>query len=143
MHLSSGVFAACFALLLRLPPLVGGAATNTTRTIVTPGNSYALAESYQFDSRDGWEPVIVTNLRYKYRRSPAPGVTSAIAPGKNTSSALKRPSSTNTEHFYTKNVFRSVGASLAELTKSIFAIGKAEPVTITWFDALCSPTTCA
>ncbi|KAG8218751.1 hypothetical protein J3R82DRAFT_4424, partial [Butyriboletus roseoflavus] len=132
MFFSPGALLACFS-LLRLPPLVDAAATNTTRTIVTPGNSHSLPESYQFDSRDGWEPVIVTNLRYKYRRSPTPGMTSATTPGKNSSNALKRPPSTNTEHSPT-SVFRSVRKSLAELTKGIIASGTAEPVTITWFE---------
>lgn len=132
MHFTLGVLAAFLSLLTRLPPLVGGAATNTTRLIA----SHSLPGSYQFDSRDGWDSVIVTNLRYKYRRSPAPflGVTSEATLGKNTSSALKRPSSTNTERPSIKNVFRSVGKSIAELTKSIIAIGEPEPVTITWFD---------
>ena len=134
MHFSPGVLATCIALLL--PPLVGGAATNTTRTTVTPGNSHSLTESYQFDPRDGWESVIVTNLRYKYRRSSTPflGMPSATPSGKNSSSALKRPPSTNTQHSSTKNVFRSVGESLAEFTKGIIAIGKPEDVIITWFD---------
>lgn len=134
MYFYPGVLAASFVLLLRLPPPVGGAATNTTRTTVTPGNSHSLPESYQFDSRDGWESVIVTNLRYKYRRSHIPGMTSATIPGTNSNSALKRPSSTHTEHSSKKSVFRSVKESLAELTKDIIASGKPEPVTITWFD---------
>lgn len=119
-------------LLLRLPPLVGGAATNTTRSIV----SHSLPESYQFDSRDGWHSVTVTNLRYKYRRSPAPppGTTSEATSGRNPSNALQRPSSPDPEHSSIKSVFRSVRRSLAELTKSIVAIGEPEPVTITWFD---------
>jgi hypothetical protein len=134
MHFPPSVLATCFALFL--PPLVGGAATDTTRTRVTPGNSHSLTESYQFDPRDGWESVMVTNLRYKYRRSSTPflGMTSATLPDKNSRSALKRPSSTNTQHSSMKNVFRSVGESLAEFTKGISAIGKAEDVIITWFD---------
>ena len=134
MNFSPGVLATCFALFLL--PLVGGAATNTTRTRVTPGNSHSLTESYQFDPRDGWESVMVTDLRYKYRRSSTPflGMTSATTSGKDSSSALKRPSSTNTQHSSTKNVFRSVGESLAKFTKGIIAIGKAEDVIITWFD---------
>jgi len=130
MHFSRGVLAACFALL---PPLVGGAATNTTRTRVTSGNYHSLTESYQFDPRDGWESVMVTNLRYKYRRS-STGMTSTATPVKNSSSALKRPSSTSTQHSSAKSIFRSVGESLAELTKGIIATGKAEDVIITWFD---------
>ncbi|KAN0097348.1 hypothetical protein V8E55_001794 [Tylopilus felleus] len=130
---SLGVLAAVFTLFL--PPLVGGAATNTTRTIVTPGNSHSLPETYQFDPRDGWESVIVTNMRYKYRRSSTPfrGTTSTAAPGKNSSSPLKRPSSTKPQHSTTKNVFRSVGASIVEFTKGIIGIGKAEEVVITWY----------
>lgn len=141
MYVSSGVLAACLALLLRLP-LVGGAATNTTRTVTTPGSSHSLPESYQFNSRDGWESVIVTNLRYKYRRSHTPGMSSATAPGSNSSSALRRPSSTNTEHSSTKSVFRSVKESLAELTKHIVATSKAEAVTITWFDTFVCQRSC-
>ncbi|KAF8138587.1 expansin family protein [Boletus edulis] len=115
MYFSPSILAASFSLLL--PPLVGGAAANTTRSTVAPGNSHSLPESYQFDPRDGWESVIVTNLRYKYRRS-----------------ALKRPTPrTTTRHSSTKSVFRSVGESLAELTKGIIAIGKPEDVTITWY----------
>ncbi|KAG6378830.1 hypothetical protein JVT61DRAFT_13110 [Boletus reticuloceps] len=137
MYFSPSILAASFSLLL--PPLVGGAAANTTRSTVTPGNSHSLPEPYQFDPRDGWESVIVTNLRYKYRRSstPFPGMTSATTPDTNSSSALKRPTPrTNTRHSSTKSVFRSVGESLAELTKGIIAIGKPEDVTITWFDTL-------
>lgn len=133
MYFSPGALVACFS-LLKLP-LVGGAATNTTRAIVSPGSSHSLSESYQFDARDGWESVIVTNLRYKYRRAPTPGMTSATTPGKNSTSALKRPASTNTEHSST-SIFRSIRKSLAELTKSIIPSGEAEPVTITWFDTL-------
>ncbi|KAF8558873.1 hypothetical protein OG21DRAFT_1574943 [Imleria badia] len=91
---------------------------NTSRTVVTPVNSHSLTESYQFDPRDGWESVMVTNLRYKYRRSPTPfpGMTSATTSAINSGSALKRPSSTNSQRSSTKSVFRSAGESLTEYT---------------------------
>lgn len=133
MHFSLGILAVPFTLLL--PPLVGGAATNTSR-IAMPGNSHSLTESYQFDPRDGWESVMVTDLRYKYRRSPTPfpGTASATTSGKNLGSALKRPLSTNPQRSSTKSVFRSIGESLTEFTKGIIGMGKAEDVIITWFD---------
>lgn len=133
MHFSQSVLTALFSLLL--PPLVGGAATNTTRTVVTPGNSHSLAESYQFNPRDGWQSVIVTNLRYKYRRSFTPFAGSVTTPGKNSSSALKRPPSTNPRHTSPKSVLRSVGESITEFAKGLFGVGKAEPVIITWYAA--------
>ncbi|KAG9317568.1 hypothetical protein JVU11DRAFT_1776 [Chiua virens] len=134
MYFSPGVFTAYLILFGGVPPLVGAAATNTTRTTVSP--SHSLPESYQFDPRDGWESVIVTNLRYKYRRSPASslGTSFATAPNKTSSSVLKRPSRPSTDHASRKSFLRSVRESLAELTKNIIASGEPEPVTLTWSD---------
>ncbi|KAF9226455.1 hypothetical protein BS17DRAFT_748180 [Gyrodon lividus] len=105
---------------------------NTTRTTVTPDNSHSLGTAYQFDPRDGWESVIVTNLRYKYR-SPEPNHNSPLATTKNSANALKRPSNATNKQPGTKGVLKSFGDSLTHLMAGIVAIGKPEPVTITWY----------
>lgn len=117
-------------LLLALPSLVGAAATNSTRSLA----SHSLPDYYHFDPRDGWDSVIVTNLRYKYRRSPTTSPENTLQ--KNASSVLQRPS--RAERASIKTVIRSVGKSLAEITKGIIAVGKPQPVTITWFGTFVS-----
>ncbi|KIK99258.1 hypothetical protein PAXRUDRAFT_822950 [Paxillus rubicundulus Ve08.2h10] len=111
-----------------LVPLVGAATMDTTRTTVSPDNSHSLGTAYQFDPRDGWEPVIVTNLRYKYR-SPEPNYKSPLASTNKSTNPLERPPNATKKQSEAKGVLESIGNYLA----GVAGIGKSEPVTITWY----------
>jgi hypothetical protein len=126
MRFPAGVPVLSFVLLV---PLVGAATMNTARTTVSPDNSHSLGTHYQFDPRDGWESVIVTNLRYKYR-SPEPNYKSPLASTNKSTNPLERPPNAAEKQSAAKGVFESIGNYLA----GIVGIGTPEPVTITWFD---------
>ncbi|KIJ70191.1 hypothetical protein HYDPIDRAFT_121714 [Hydnomerulius pinastri MD-312] len=101
---------------------------NTGRAAVTQDKSHSLGESYQFDPRDGWESVSVTNLHYKYR-SPEPAHKSVQESTKNSTNALKRSQKPQAKGSGKNNVIQS----FTDLFAGLVGMGKPEPVTITWY----------
>ncbi|KZT71586.1 hypothetical protein DAEQUDRAFT_665784 [Daedalea quercina L-15889] len=84
---------------------------------------HSLGEVYQFNPRDGWEMVNITNLQYKYSRS--------LIDDSEDSNGPVIPRS------HTKRVNKNAAAGLVGSVKSIVdtmkALGDPEPVTITWY----------
>jgi hypothetical protein len=73
--------------------------------------AHSLESGYNFDPRDGWQPVNISNLPYKYGPSPP---------------KVHRP---------TKSIskFKSILDPLTNALKGLKGIGKPEKVTITWW----------
>ncbi|KAH9179898.1 Non-catalytic module family EXPN protein [Lactarius sanguifluus] len=74
--------------------------------------AHSLESGYNFDPRDGWQPVNISNLSYKYGPSRPPKV-----------------------HRPTKSIskFKSILDPLTNVLKGLKGIGKPEKVTITWY----------
>ena len=72
--------------------------------------AHSLQSGYNFDPRDGWQPVNISNLSYKHGPSHING------------------------HRPTKSIskFKSILAPLTNVLKGLKGIGKPEKVTITW-----------
>ena len=81
--------------------------------------AHSLESGYNFDPRDGWQPVNISNLSYKY--SPSPKV--------------HRPTKTISK-------FKSIFAPLTNALKGLKGIGKPEKVTITWWAQYDHATRC-
>ena len=121
---------------------------------------HSLGDSYQFDPRDGWESVNITNLQYKYSRSLADSLEDPDGPTiprahtkraskkasksstnktakkttKTTSKAAKTaPKSAKTTTSSAKSAANGLLGSVKSVVDSMKAIGEPEPVTITWY----------
>ncbi|GBE79566.1 predicted protein [Sparassis crispa] len=135
--LSSLLFAAS-----TLAPLIMGATAADISAFQSAlerrySTAHTLAPNYQFDPRDGWQTVNVTNLQYKYaRENQDEGYVGermlerrvTKKPTAKTSSASK-PKSTSAS----KSSSGGVVDSLSKVVQSLKAIGSAQPVTITWY----------
>lgn len=132
--------------------------------------SHSLGDNYQFEARDGWHAVNISNLQYKYRREDtfdledteddveddpdelqkrdgkkAKASAKSKAKSKSKSKAKvqskakssnKSKSKSNSKAKASSNkssVTGSLTSSLKKILDSIKAIGKPEPVTITWY----------
>ncbi|KZT12799.1 uncharacterized protein LAESUDRAFT_753837 [Laetiporus sulphureus 93-53] len=116
--------------------------------------AHSLGDNYQFDPRDGWQTINITNLQYKYSRAPAENGSRSISedishiPAGHGKRSSKKTSSkkattktgskpavkslnngTNTVSDATNGILGSVKSAI----DSIKAIGSAQPVTITWY----------
>lgn len=120
------------------------------RRYTTP---HSLGNSYQFDPRDGWESVNITNLQYKYSPSQVDDneeeLGGPVVPhahyrrsGKKTT---KKTSKKATKKTSTKNAskgakttsasqsFSGLVGSVKSIVDTMKAVGDPEPVTITWY----------
>lgn len=113
--------------------------------------AHSLGDTYQFDPRDGWQAVNVTNLQYKYSRSvddinaneEALPKTTFHKHGKRSSKKRSTKSTTKTaskakttSSASNKSVSKAANGvlgSLQSIINTIKAIGSPEPVTITWY----------
>jgi hypothetical protein len=80
--------------------------------------SHSLGDSYNFDSRDGWEIVNISNLAYKYQVS---GSDLEKRVGKKVKGASK------------SSVGSVIKGAAVSLWKGLKAIGNPEAVVITWY----------
>ena len=106
------------------------AATNPTTSLVNQSKyvkAHSLGENYQFDPRDGWQNINVTDLAYKYRHDKVTEVGG-------THSAMKR------EHTSTKKPIKAtfglsetISGIISGVFKGLKAIGKPQTVLITWY----------
>jgi hypothetical protein len=73
--------------------------------------AHSLESGYNFDPRDGWQAVNISNLSYKHHPSPT---------------KVHRP---------TKSIpkFKSILEPITNVIKGLKGIGKPEKVTITWW----------
>lgn len=86
----------------RAPPTVAG---------LKYSRAHSLESGYNFDPRDGWQPVNISNLSYKYGPSPT---------------KVHRP---------TKSIskLKSILYPITKVLKGLKGFGKPEKVTITWW----------
>lgn len=108
------------------PVLAGyGTVHATSKTKYT--RAHTLGDNYQFDAKDGWNHVNITNLAYKYAQSAGDlGKRHSI----HTTSKLSTPPGD------TLSSATSVGDILKNVVNGVFkglkALGNPQPVTITW-----------
>lgn len=86
--------------------------------------AHSLADNYQFDPRDGWEVVNITNLDYKYRRD--------LAQGQNIRSKKLHSVKGSRKNGVAGALTKFIDKALKGLT----GIGKPQPVTITWYTSI-------
>lgn len=104
--------------VLLLAPLYLASASYMPNQRAPPGvaaglkysRAHSLESGYNFDPRDGWQPVNISNLSYKYGPSPP---------------KVHRP---------TKSIskLKSIFDPITKVLKGLKGIGKPEKVTITW-----------
>jgi hypothetical protein len=102
------------------------------------GRAHSLGDSYQFQPRDGWQNVNVTNLQYKYPRFNTPDSNQQGSPfekrgnQKSTQSQKKDP----TKPTHKGEGEDALGGTLKHILGGVWnglkALGQPEPVTITW-----------
>lgn len=92
--------------------------------------AHSLGEGYQFDPRDGWEPMNVTNMEYKYRRD-TPSNTSGLE------DHIEKRSATKNEDV---SVVGAIGGVVSKVIEGLKGIGKPEPVLITWYACILNDT---
>ncbi|KAF9534815.1 hypothetical protein CPB83DRAFT_755063 [Crepidotus variabilis] len=102
-----------------------GRSTTATRTPSSQNlaaakysTAHSLGDGYQFDPRDGWEAINMTDLQYKYKRSPGHS-------GTHDSSKSHKPG--------IAHIGKIVASSVDRIFKGLKGIGKPEPVIITWY----------
>lgn len=129
-----------------LASLVEAAIMNISNTQGVRDNRYAkahyLPESHSFDPRDGWEPVNISNLNYKYlasshkdhsfhralRRSSQSNASTSVRTSKYREKHAKTSNTTSTTGF-----LGTVVSSLASIFAGCMGKGPSEGVTITWY----------
>ncbi|KAI0693787.1 hypothetical protein BC835DRAFT_1352026 [Cytidiella melzeri] len=159
--LSSATLLVLVSLLVLAPSLATAADLRSQHQMLEAryAHAHSLGDHYQFDPRDGWQTVNVSNLAYKYRRdnpfelegaqaAKEPEELAKRAPTKSKAhakpkihSTSKSKSKTKTKSTNnakasskpnTKGVTNSV-SSLSKIIDSIKGVGSSEPVTITWY----------
>lgn len=124
--------------------------------------AHSLGDNYQFNPRDGWQSVNVTNLQYKYSRSLQDAEDEDTDDGDDfDSSELDKRASKKKHKTKSKAKVKSkakskiahksaskaaskskakskvstskITSSISKVVDSLKGIGKAEPVTITWY----------
>lgn len=133
-----------FSALSALPFFTFVAATNhgTVRAVAESKYTkpHSLGDTYNFDPRDGWHSVNVTNLQYKYPRSSSSSEAAFDSRG---SSGVENMGGGSTQEPRSSNK-RSIGDTIKgavnDVLKGLKGIGSPEPVTITWFVYICLQT---
>ncbi|KIY46631.1 hypothetical protein FISHEDRAFT_66390 [Fistulina hepatica ATCC 64428] len=127
----------------------------TVRGVSTPSNAllesryirpHALADvpdNYNFDPRDGWQAVNVTDMQYKYRRSLEEDdddgsasmntTTLQARDGKKKSKKVKKTKAIKSSTGKLPGLGSIAGAALAKVLQSIQPQGKPEPIKVTWY----------
>lgn len=124
------------------------------RRYTTP---HSLGNSYQFDPRDGWESVNITNLQYKYSPSQiddneeeldgpvVPHAHQRRSSKKTSKKTAKKTTKKTTKQTGTKNASKAAKTtsaskgvsglvgSVKSIVDTMKAVGDPEPVTITWY----------
>ncbi|OBZ76632.1 hypothetical protein A0H81_04002 [Grifola frondosa] len=123
--------------------------------------AHSLGDTYQFDPRDGWQTVNVSNLQYKYNhlddsldtadsshgghlstrtnnKSKSKPKSKAKPYAKTQSNAkphanAKTQSDAKVSNSASSKALNVIGSSFKSIINSIKAIGASEPVTITWY----------
>ncbi|KAI0069149.1 hypothetical protein BV25DRAFT_1986668 [Artomyces pyxidatus] len=91
--------------------------------------AHSLGDRYVFDVRDGWQSVNVSNLQYKYE---ARGEVTNLT-GSSENHGLSRRAPKKSAKTTSKGITDTVKTAIKDAIKGLKGIGKAEPVTITWY----------
>lgn len=89
--------------------------------------SHSLGDDYEFNIRDGWETVNISDLAYKYESSSPSYPLDMSSEIVNAGQIAKRGTSSSL-----KKIGDSVKGAVKDIFKGLKAIGSPEPVTITW-----------
>ena len=134
-----------FHLILIFFLLTSSSANSTTVTQGTVhavskskySRAHSLGDSYQFEPRDGWQNVNVTNLQYKYPRfNPSDSNQQGSSPfekrgkQKGTQSKKKDPTNKGEGGDALGGTLKHI---LGDVWNGLKALGQPEPVTITWY----------
>lgn len=122
--------------------------------------AHSLGDNYQFNARDGWQTVNVTDLQYKYSRdyddpddpddedeedtsvldkratkkkAKSSSKSKSKSKSKSTKSKSKSKSSSSKKKSSATSKVSKVASSFKKVIDTLKGIGKAEPVTITWY----------
>ncbi|KAH7916205.1 hypothetical protein BJ138DRAFT_1176072 [Hygrophoropsis aurantiaca] len=122
-------------------PLAEGAILN-----VSPPNDtlhglreHSTENIHEFDPRDGWQTVNITNLHYKYSRvSPQSGAitNNTKLPQRPSGRLLKKPAAPRVSQMKPEPKKNGIGATVKGLVHdiaSMVGLGPSQPVTITWY----------
>lgn len=121
-------------------------------------HAHSLGDNYQFDTREGWQSVNVSNLQYKYSRdyedlddveedeelntlekraskkkSSSKTKTSSNSSKSKSKSSPMSSSKSKSKTSSTASKVAKVTSSFQKVVNTIKGIGKPEPVTITWY----------
>ena len=86
--------------------------------------AHSLGDNYQFNARDGWEKVDVTDLQYKYARD------NISDPQPQGSPFSKRDNHNSDDGLGIGGLKHAIG----QVWNGLKAMGTPEPVIITWYD---------
>lgn len=89
--------------------------------------AHSLEDNYNFDPRDGWESINVTDLHYKYRRNPLFDSTNSTTSQLAAKRSTKKPSKAGFA------LSETIGGIISGVFKGLKAIGNPQTVTITWY----------
>lgn len=89
--------------------------------------AHSLGDNYQFEARNGWESVNITDLQYKYASSIEESGSTATEEGSlEARSGKKKPN-------IPLGISNTVKHTLDQVWKGLKGIGQLEKVKITWF----------
>jgi len=101
-------------------PVFAGHGTVLASSESKYAKAHSLGNGYNFDHRDGWQSVNVSNLAYKYSRSNNANSDSGSLAKRSTAKAT------------TSGIGQVVGV-INNVWEGLKGIGQAQPVTITWY----------
>ena len=134
MGFTSAVLCILLSIMCIYGSLATASATPTQGTVHAISKSkytraHSLGDNYQFDEREGWEKVDVTDLQYKYPRD-------NISDPQPQNSPFKRVKHTGLKGGGANNSGLGLGALkhvIGQAWSGLKAMGSPEPVIITWY----------
>lgn len=117
-----------FCVLAATNPVTSNAISRSKYT-----RAHSLGDNYNFDARDGWKTVNVTNLEYKYRRNAGFANSSLeIEHKKRDNDDEKDEKDERKKPSKPKLGLGNLGGVIANVWAGLKGIGKPETATITW-----------
>lgn len=94
--------------------------------------AHSLGNDYNFDARDGWEHVNVTNMQYKYTRSQPDSALEKRGDSEGPKLSTRHGKNSESKGKGGLGVGGTIKHVLGQAWNGLKAIGKPEPVIITW-----------
>jgi len=94
--------------------------------------AHSLGNDYNFDPRDGWQAINVTDLGYKYRQFQMESHLDNPAQDGVSSSAFENRSTKKKSIRKKHGLSEAISGVLKSVIQGLKGVGKPEPVTITW-----------